>query len=45
MDKTFAILLIYDLLLQGEEFNISTLCEKLNVSRRTRLRYKGNLKE
>lgn len=45
MDKTFAILLIYDLLLQGEEFNISTLCEKLNVSRRTCLRYMGDLKE
>ena len=45
MDKTFAILLIYDLLVKGDDFNINTLCSKLNVSRRTCLRYMGDLKE
>lgn len=45
MEKTFAILVIYDLLIKGDEFNINTLCDKLNVSRRTCLRYMGDLKE
>lgn len=45
MEKTFAILVIYDLLIDGDEFNINTLCDKLNVSRRTCLRYMGDLKE
>lgn len=45
MEKTFAILIIYDLLITGDEFNINSLCEKLNVSRRTCFRYMNDLKK
>ena len=39
MNKSFAILDIYNLLIKREQFNVDTISIKYSVSRRTTMRY------